>query len=539
MFIDSSPDRCAARSITLQGRGDRKSIVAAFTDIDIENQFIKWKTHQQPLIYDVSVNPKGSVYWYWSCVVSIACFYNLTFITLLVFEDIRDGFYSQWITGNIICDVIYLVDMWFQSRMFYYEHGCKVSDMSETRRNYFAGTRFTLDVISILPTDLFLFLQFDASVFRLNRLLKCYRLFELFDLAQGRLKQQTCEYRQIFVDEEREAHLVDLLRYWENRTIDLSFPTFTKAYVLSMYWSALTMTTLGEQAFGRDGRWFVLGSDFIRNLHAEFQRRVLKYCEHEMVKQEKMTEMEMRECLPPKLYTRINKYMQWSILVHSQLFSGCELALLKDLVARLEPMDFGPGDAMYIVASGNLKITDHSGVTLKTFCEGDIVEDRSIVWLPNNRFMNRRKHNVVSVGYSQVYILFRDDLLEVLKDYPDCREKIRIHAEWLQTEAGEVTEDDVVTDMDIFEGSTLEERLIALRGVICVLENNVNENYEKFKVLRRRTFCWNVSIKVYTPRQRVSCRGVWRSFSSVCTVKSGFCVAACATRCWRARRCFR
>ncbi|KAK5978880.1 hypothetical protein GCK32_022367, partial [Trichostrongylus colubriformis] len=105
------------RSITLQGRGDRKSIVAAFTDIDIENQFIKWKTHQQPLIYDVSVNPKGSVYWYWSCVVSIACFYNLTFITLLVFEDIRDGFYSQWITGNIICDVIYLVDMWFQSRM--------------------------------------------------------------------------------------------------------------------------------------------------------------------------------------------------------------------------------------------------------------------------------------------------------------------------------------------------------------------------------------------------------------------------------------
>ncbi|KAK6010118.1 hypothetical protein OSTOST_24890 [Ostertagia ostertagi] len=136
---------------------------------------------------------------------------------------------------------------------------------------------------------------------------------------------------------------------------------------------------------------------------------------------------------------------------------------------------------MYIVASGFLKITDHNCVTLRTHSEGDIVEDRSLVWLPHNRFMNRRKHNVVSVGYSQVYILFRDDFLQVLEDYPDCRNKIRIHAEWLQSEAGELTEDEVVADVDEFEGRTLEERLIALRGVLCVLENNVNENYEKFK----------------------------------------------------------
>nr|CDJ94842.1 Ion transport domain containing protein [Haemonchus contortus] len=200
--------------------------------------------------------------------------------------------------------------------VLFYEHGCKVSDISETRKNYFSNMNFPLDIISILPTDLFLFLQFDASVFRLNRLLKCYRLFELFDLAQGRLRQviisllkivisctlifhwnacafyiiskfsdttswdgvnatfdddegwpwpympdkitnvhfvdcfnfeQNCEHHPIFIDEEREAHLVDLWRFWENKTIRIDFSTFTKAYVLSMYWSALTMTTLGEQ----------------------------------------------------------------------------------------------------------------------------------------------------------------------------------------------------------------------------------------------------------------------------------------------------
>ncbi|KHJ79685.1 hypothetical protein OESDEN_20661, partial [Oesophagostomum dentatum] len=58
---------------------------------------------------------------------------------------------------------------------------------------------------------------------------------------------QTCEYQPFYVDEEKEEHLLDLYHYWENRTISISFSTFTKAYILSMYWSAMTMTTLGEQ----------------------------------------------------------------------------------------------------------------------------------------------------------------------------------------------------------------------------------------------------------------------------------------------------
>ncbi|EYB86426.1 hypothetical protein Y032_0279g1201 [Ancylostoma ceylanicum] len=591
----------AARLLeTAGGRAPRKSIVP-FSEIDIENQFITWKNLQPTLVYDVSVNPKGAIYWYWSCVVSTACFYNLVFITILVFEDIRDGFYSQWITGNVICDMIYIVDMWFQSRIFFYEHGCRVTEMAETRRNYLSSTNFILDVFSIIPTDLFLFLQYDASLLRLNRLLKCYRLFENFDLAQGRLKQvfislmkiivsctlifhwnacafyiissfsdttswdevnatfddddgwpwpympdkitdvhfadcshfeQTCDYQQVYFDEEREAHLVDLWHYWENRTIKIGFSTFTKAYVLSMYWSAMTMTTLGEQPSPNETMQSVfeildtvlgmvlfagiMGSvgDLVakankvkadwqqrmdglkqfmtyRNLHAEFQRRVLKYCEYEMAKQEKMTEEEMRDTLPPKLYTQVNKYMQWSILQSSPLFDSCEVPFLKDLATYLEPRDYGPGDVicargelnkeMLIVSSGYLRLVDQNDLPLRTFREGDVVEDRTLVWFPNNRHRNRRKYDVISVGYSQVYILFRDDLLHVLRDYPVCRERIRVKAEYMQSSAGDLVEENCSMDCEMYEESTLEERLIAMRGVINVLEDNVNENYEKFK----------------------------------------------------------
>ncbi|CAJ0601274.1 unnamed protein product [Cylicocyclus nassatus] len=582
------------------GRAPRKSITP-FSEFDIENQFIKWKALHPTVEYDISVNPKGSVYWYWSCIVSSACFYNLIFITMLVFEDIRNGFYSHWITGNIICDVIYIIDMWFQSRLMFYEHGCKVTEMAETRSHYLSSSRFMIDVLSLLPTDLFLYIQYDASVLRLNRLLKCYRLLENFDLAQGRLTQafislmkiiiscalifhwnacafyiistisdttswdevnatfddddgwpwpympekitdvhfadcshfeQTCDYRKAYLDEEREAHLMDLYHYWENRTIKISFSTFTKAYTVSMYWSALTMTTLGEQPSPNETIQSVfeildtiigmvifagiMGSvgDLVekanrvkaewqqrmdglkqfmtyRNLHAAFQRRVLKYCEYEMAKQEKMTEEEMRETLPPKLYTQVNKYMQWTTLTTSPLFESCETPFLRDLAGYLEPRDYGPGDVvcargelnkeMLIVASGYLSVVDPKNFTLRTYREGDVIEDSSIVWFPNNRYRNRRKYNVISIGYSQVYILFRDDLLRIWRDYPKCRENIRVKAEYLQSQAGDLIEENCCLDCEMYEESTLEERLIAMRSVINLLEESVDENYEKFK----------------------------------------------------------
>lgn len=52
----------------------------------------------------------------------------------------------------------------------------------------------------------------------------------------------------------------------------------------------------------------------------------------------------------------------------------------------------------------------------------------------------------------------------------------------MQSRAGELTNETMVVDIEEIEGTTLEERLIAMRRVLCVLENHVEENYEKFKV---------------------------------------------------------
>ncbi|KJH52784.1 cyclic nucleotide-binding domain protein [Dictyocaulus viviparus] len=231
-----------------------------------------------------------------------------------------------------------------------------------------------------------------------------------------------------------------------------------------------------------------------RNLHTEFQRRVVEYFEYEMSKRENMTETEIRGYLPPNLYVQVNKYVQWIILTKSPLFKNCEVPFLKDVVAYLELRDFGPNEVlcfrgelnreMFVIADGHVKIVDHNNTILRTFHEGDVIEDRSLIWFENNRYQNRKNYNVISVGYSQVYILLRDDLLRVLSDYPQCRATVVSQAELLQREADELSDDEATVEMSGFDGSTLEERLLAVRNVLAALENTVNVNFKKFRGIR-------------------------------------------------------
>ena len=66
--------------------------------------------------YDTSVNPKGTMYWQWSILVSSACLYNLIFVSLPAFEEIRISTDSKWLSYNLVADIIYLIDMFVQCK---------------------------------------------------------------------------------------------------------------------------------------------------------------------------------------------------------------------------------------------------------------------------------------------------------------------------------------------------------------------------------------------------------------------------------------
>lgn len=56
--------------------------------------------------------------------------------------------------------------------------------------------------------------------------------------------------------------------------------------------------------------------------------------------------------------------------------------------------------------------------------DGAVFGELSILNIQGNKTGNRRTANVKSVGYSDIFVLLKNDLWEVLKDYPDARDRL-------------------------------------------------------------------------------------------------------------------
>lgn len=82
------------------------------------------------------------------------------------------------------------------------------------------------------------------------------------------------------------------------------------------------------------------------------------------------------------------------------------------------------GRDMYIVSRGRLEVVAEDGgrTVLATLRPGSHFGEISILNMGNAG--NRRTASVRSVGYSDVFRLSKDDLWEVLKDYPMARTRL-------------------------------------------------------------------------------------------------------------------
>ncbi|KAM6945390.1 cyclic nucleotide-gated channel cone photoreceptor subunit alpha-like [Aplochiton taeniatus] len=436
-----------------------------------------------------TMDPATDTYYHWLCIMAVPSFYNLMLlVTRSCFEDLQMHYLKMWLFLDYTFDFLFYLDTFVRSRTGFLEQGLLVKDPKLLLENYKKTTQFKFDVIAMIPTDVLFFqLGFNYPEVRFNRLFKMGRLFEYFDRTETRTNMPNIFrisnlvlYIVIFIH--WNACIYFSISKWLGFGSDtwvypkLSDPEYGRLgrqYIFSLYWSMQILTTIGETPPPvRDVEYFFVTFDFLSGVlifativgnvgtmisnmsaaRAEFQakidsikqymrfRKVTKDLELRVVKwfdylwTEKKTcdEKEVLKNLPDKLKAEIAINVHMETLSKVRIFQDCEAGLLIELVLKLQPQVFSPGDyickkgdigkEMYIIKEGKLAVVADDGIT--QFCvlgDGAYFGEISILGIKGSKAGNRRTANIRSVGYSDLFALTKDDLMDALNEYPDAK----------------------------------------------------------------------------------------------------------------------
>ncbi|XP_039666043.1 cyclic nucleotide-gated channel cone photoreceptor subunit alpha isoform X1 [Perca fluviatilis] len=438
------------------------------------------------------MDPAADQYYRWLTVIAGPVFYNLLMIvTRASFNELQDTYTKLWIFLDYTSDFIYYTDTFVRSRTGYLEQGLLVKDSKKLRDKYRTTSQFKYDMISMIPTDLlFLKFGFNNPEFRFNRLCKISRLFEFFERTETRTS-----FPNLFRISNLVLYILVII-HWNaclffaiSKTIgfgsdtwvypNISHPEYgrmARKYIYSLYWSTLTLTTIGETPPPvRDVEFLFVIADFLTGVlifasivgnvgamisnmnasRAEFQAkidsikqymqfrkvtkdleaRVIKWFDYLWTEKKTCDEKEVLKNLPDKLKAEIAINVHLDTLKKVRIFQDCEAGLLIELVLKLQPQVFSPGDyickkgdigrEMYIIKEGKLAVVADDGVTqFVVLSDGAYFGEISILGIKGSKAGNRRTANIRSVGYSDLFALSKDDLMEALTEYPEAKKAL-------------------------------------------------------------------------------------------------------------------
>ncbi|XP_043487202.1 potassium/sodium hyperpolarization-activated cyclic nucleotide-gated channel 3-like isoform X3 [Polistes fuscatus] len=431
-------------------------------------------------------DPAGRLCYYWSMVVSLAFLYNFwVIIYRFAFQEINGETRWIWFCLDYFSDFLYVLDIIFHVRTGYLEDGVLQTDATKLRNHYTNSTTFYIDILCLLPLDfLYLSIGFN-SMLRSFRLVKIYRFWAFMD----RTERHT-NYPNLFRSTSL-IHYLLVIFHWNGCLYHIIYKNngfgsknwvfndsetadVVKQYLQSYYWCTLALTTIGDLPRPRSkGEYLfviaqllfglllfatVLGhvANIVTSVSAarkEFQAKldgvktymrmrrvpnhlqvkVIKWFDYLWLTQKCSDEEKAVSCLPDKLKAEIAINVHLETLRRVEIFQNTEAGFLCELVLRLRPVLFSPGDyicrkgevgkEMYIVNRGRLQVVADDGKTvLATLKAGSYFGEISI--LNMGTAGNRRTASVRSVGYSDLFVLSKKDMWDVLKEYPAARVRL-------------------------------------------------------------------------------------------------------------------
>ncbi|XP_025105714.1 cGMP-gated cation channel alpha-1-like [Pomacea canaliculata] len=464
-------------------------------------------------IQDVFMDPDSRAAYLWMVVVTVAVIYNWFFVILrIAFEDMREYVTSgtnRFPFLDTLCDIIYFLDVGVQSRTAYLEEGCLVRDLRQTVRHYYNRPHFLLDLMSVLPmpTMVELASQFRLKlhfllnaekagipICRLLRLLKYHSMFKFFEKTDSRTNSpnilrafKLSLYMWLVVHWTGCLYYI-LSQYEGLGTNDWVYPSgpafasFRRKYLLCMYWSLMTLTTIGERAspvtdieYIFTGMTFLVGvfvfatvvgnvGDVISNMNSarhDFQAKmdqikfylnqrkvpehlqdsIKRWAEYTWNRNMAIDDPTVLELLPTRLRTEVAIHVHLATLKKVRIFKQCEENLLHELVLKLRPSIYSPGEyicrigeigrEMYIINHGKVEILLPDPVTdaekqVAIMTAGNYFGEISLLQLDEGQ--NKRTADVRSIGFSELLCLSRQDLMSALTDYPEARKILEAQA---------------------------------------------------------------------------------------------------------------
>lgn len=213
-----------------------------------------WRLRRQLVIQH-----DGSFMFYWLGVVTLAVLYNMwTCIAREAFREIQSRCNPCWFTLDALCDVIYMLDIVVQFRTGYLDQGLMVYDTKKLARRYTRSRFLYVDLACLLPLD---FIQFKIGIhpmIRFPRFLKLYRTFRFLHMLESRnpypnLIRVGNLTHILFLGAHWFAAFYYLISEAEGFQGGWSYPkpegeyaSLTRKYLASLFWSTLTLTTIGD-----------------------------------------------------------------------------------------------------------------------------------------------------------------------------------------------------------------------------------------------------------------------------------------------------
>ncbi|CAP34672.1 Protein CBG16807 [Caenorhabditis briggsae] len=512
-------------------------------------EYLKDKWLQLRYFY---VTENSTFFYYWSALITIGIIYNMCAMVIFIFDDIHLGYFKQWLYINMFFDVCYILDCLIGSRLVYRLYEFIILTQRRTDWPHFMKILFLTTACGILfhwnACVYFLFSLFegltedDTNAFGFSY----YKVFDPRFPSCDALYDESCWYPEdeevLDIRDERPKYMHQMYQFWKDKYDIFSMGNFSREYSMTLYWSSLTITKCGQQPWPSSSyqnaleifdtligvlvfatiiggvgsvvtqmsqnvntfREMMDGIKFYMNYRGvqwQIQERVLNCFLYLNSHNQLYEEDEILSSLPPRIQAKIASDLHSETLSHVLLFSKCEQRMIDELVLLVKQQVFSPNDylcrkgelaqEMFIVKKGKLAIIDdETGIELDVLEEGCTFGELSVIHVPGNTLGDRRSVSLRAIGYSDVFVLHKDDVSKLLNEYPEERVRLlenarrMLHSKGLleTNELGEMKCDDP-EDMDdeaLVDFMSVDEQLDRLERIVDGLNKDLNNRIISF-----------------------------------------------------------